>query len=59
MVYVLIYGIMGQFSGIDSTIYDYEKAYEVNANEKFTLHMPINMNGNKILNVYLTFFIDI
>ena len=50
-VYVLIYGIKGEAkSDLDMTIYDYEKAYEV-ANNKFELHVPIDMNGNEITNL--------
>ena len=50
-VFVLIYGIKGEFkSDLDMTIYDYEKAYEV-ANNKFELHVPIDMNGNEITNL--------
>ena len=48
-LYVLIYGIKGEAKNdLDMTIYDYEKAYEV-VNNKFQLHVPIEMNGNKIL----------
>ena len=47
-LYVLIYGIKGEAKNdLDMTIYDYEKAYEV-ANNKFQLHVPINMNDHKI-----------
>ena len=47
-VYVLIYGIKGEAkSDLDMTIYDYEKAYEV-ANNKFQLHVPVDMNNHKI-----------
>ena len=47
-VFVLIYGIKGEAkSDLDMTIYDYEKAYEV-ANNQFQLHVPIDMNNNKI-----------
>ena len=47
-VYVLIYGIKGDAkSDLDMTIYDYEKAYEV-ANNKFQLHVPVDMNNHKI-----------
>ena len=50
-VYVLIYGIKGEAkSDLDMTIYDYEKAYEV-ANNQFQLHVPIDMNNNKITNL--------
>ena len=50
-VFVLIYGIKGEAkSDLDMTIYDYEKAYEV-ANNKFELHVPIDMNGNEITNL--------
>ena len=48
-IYVLIYGIKGEAKNdIDFSIYDYEKAYEV-ANNQFQLHVPINMNNNKIM----------
>ena len=47
-VFVLIYGIKGEAkSDLDMTIYDYEKAYEV-ANNKFQLHVPVDMNNHKI-----------
>ena len=47
-VFVLIYGIKGEAKNdLDMTIYDYEKAYEV-ANNKFELHIPLEMNNNKI-----------
>ena len=47
-IFVLIYGIKGEAkSDLDMTIYDYEKAYEV-ANNEFQLHIPIDMNDNKI-----------
>ena len=49
--FVMIYGIKGEAkSDLDMTIYDYEKAYEV-ANNKFELHVPIDMNGNEITNL--------
>ena len=48
-IYVLIYGIKGEAKNdLDLTIYDYEKAYEV-ANNQFQMHIPINMNNNKII----------
>ena len=34
---------------LDQSIYDWEKAYEISSDEKFTMHMPIDMNGNDIL----------
>ena len=47
-IFVLIYGIKGEAKNdLDMTIYDYEKAYEV-ANNKFQLHIPLEMNNNKI-----------
>ena len=50
-VFVLIYGIKGEAkSDLDMTIYDYEKAYEV-ANNQFQMHVPIDMNNNKIINL--------
>ena len=33
------------------SIYDWEKNYELSSDEKFTMHMPIDMNGNDILNI--------
>ena len=51
--YVLIYGIKGEAKNdLDMTIYDYEKAYEV-ANNLFQLHIPIDMNNNKITGLAL------
>ena len=47
-IFVLIYGIKDEAkSDLDMTIYDYEKAYEV-VNNEFQLHIPIDMNDNKI-----------
>ena len=47
-IFVLIYGIKGEAKNdLDMTIYDYEKAYEV-VNNVFQMHVPINMNDNKI-----------
>ena len=52
-VFVLIYGIKGEAKkDLDMTIYDYEKAYEV-ANNQFQLHVPIDMNNNKITGLAL------
>ena len=52
-VYVLIYGIKGEAKNdLDMTIYHYEKAYEV-ANNQFQLHVPIDMNNNKITGLAL------
>ena len=52
-VFVLIYGIKGEAKNdLDMTIYDYEKAYEV-ANNQFQLHVPIDMNNNKITGLAL------
>ena len=48
-IYVLIYGIKDSSKNdISMDVYDYEKAYEI-LNEKFTIHMAINMNGFDIL----------
>ena len=48
-IYVLIYGIKNASkSDLDFTIYDYEKAYEI-INNKLEVHIPIDMNGNKLL----------
>ena len=47
-IFVLIYGIKDEAkSDLDMTIYDYELATQVTDN-KFQLHIPINMNDNKI-----------
>ena len=47
-IFVLIYGIKDEAKrDLDMTIYDYKKAYEV-ANNEFQLHVPIDMNNNKI-----------
>ena len=47
-IFVLIYGIKDEAKNdLDFTIYDYEKAYEV-VNNQFQMHVPINMNNNKI-----------
>ena len=52
-LYVLIYGIKGEAkNNLDFTIYDYEKAYEV-ANNQFQMHVPIDMNNNKITGLAL------
>ena len=34
---------------LDMSIYDWEKAYEVSSDEKFTMYIPFNMNGFDIL----------
>ena len=48
-LHVLIYGIKDEAKNdLDFTVYDYEKAYEM-ANNEFQLHVPINMNNNKIM----------
>ena len=47
---ILCYGIKNAaLNDLDMSIYDYEKAYKVSSDEKFTMHMPINMNGFDIL----------
>ena len=49
-IYVLIYGLKNASKNdIDISIYDWEKANEISSDEKFTMHMPINMNGFDIL----------
>ena len=48
-VYALIYGVKDEYTDLDRTIYDYEKAYEVTSDERFIMHMPIDMNGFNIL----------
>ena len=48
-IYVLIYGIKNEAKNdLDFSIYDYEKAYEISSNERFTMHMPIDMNGHTL-----------
>ena len=34
---------------LDQSIYDWEKAYVISSNEKFTMYMPVDMNGFDIL----------
>ena len=49
-VYFVCYGIKNAaLYNLDISIYDWEKAYEISSDEKFTMHMPIDMNGNDIL----------
>ena len=49
-IYALLYGIKNEFlHNLDQSIYDWEKAYEISSDEKFTMHMPIDMNGLDIL----------
>ena len=45
---LVLYCIRGDFSDVDQTINDYEKACVVTSNERFTMHMPIDLNGQKI-----------
>ena len=48
-IFVLIYGIKDEAKNdLDMSIYDYEKMYEV-VNNVFQMHIPIDMNGNKVL----------
>ena len=52
-LYVLIYGIKGEAkNNLDFTIYDYELAYQV-VNNQFQMHVPINMNNNKMTGLAL------
>ena len=47
---ILIYGLKNASKNdIDISSYDWEKAYEVSSEEKFTMHIPIEMNGFDIL----------
>ena len=49
-IYAVIYGIENDaLHDLDHSIYDWEKAYEVSSDEKFTMHMSIDMNGFDIL----------
>ena len=49
-IYAVIYVIKNDaLHDLDQSIYDWEKAYEVSSDEKFTMHMPINTNGFDIL----------
>ena len=50
-IFVLIYGIKDEAKNdLDMSIYDYEKTFEV-ANNEFQLHVPVNMNNNRITNL--------
>ena len=49
-IYFVCCGIKNaELNNLDMSIYDYEKAFEITSNERFTIHMPIDMNGNDIL----------
>ena len=49
-MYFVCYGIKNAtINDLAISIYDWKKAYEVLSDEKFTMHMPIAMNGNDIL----------
>ena len=50
-IYAVMYDIKNDaLHDLDQSIYDWGKAYEKNSSdEKFTMHMPINMNGFDIL----------
>ena len=49
-IYAVIYGIKNDaLHDLGQSIYDWEIAYEVSSDEKYTMHMPINMNGFDIL----------
>ena len=49
-MYFVCYGIKNAgLNDLDMSIYDWEKAYEISSQEKFTIHTPIDMNGNNIL----------
>ena len=48
-MYFVCYGIKNAaLNYLDMSIYDREKAYEITYDEKFTMHTPIDMNGNDI-----------
>ena len=52
-MYFVCYGIKNAaLNNLDISIYDWEKAYEISSDEKFTMHMPIDMNGNDILKTW-------
>ena len=49
-MYFVCYGVKNAaLNNLDISIYDCEKAYEMSSDEKFTMHMPIDMNENDIL----------
>ena len=49
-IYALIYGIKNDaLHDLNQSIYDWEKAYEVSSDEKFTMHMPINHSRHQSL----------
>ena len=52
LVYVLIDAVKNGYQDLDLTIYDYEKVYEVSPNEKFTMHMPIDIKNHVFEEVY-------
>ena len=46
-MHFVCYGIKNAaLNNLDISIYDWEKAYEISSDEKFTMYMPIDMNGN-------------
>ena len=49
-MYFVCYGIKNAaLNDLAISSYDWKKAYKVFSDEKFTMHMPIAMNGNDIL----------
>ena len=49
-MYFVFYGIKNAaLNDLDMSIYDWEKAHEISFDEKFTMLMPIDMNGNATL----------
>ena len=54
-VYIVAYGIVGESDHVDSEVYDAHEAFEIDKT-KMKMLVPLDMNGNKLLNVkYETF----
>ena len=48
-MYFVCYDIKNAaLNNLDISIYDWKKAYEISSDEKFTMHMPIDMNGKDV-----------
>ena len=51
-IYALIYGLKDNTNhDIDISIYDFEKYFEITSFQYFTMHMPINMSNQRIINL--------
>ena len=49
-LYVVSYGCKGDFNNIDSSVYDFHKAYDIDKNKMKTL-IPLDMNNKSINNI--------